>query len=242
LAEIRYQRPVISRGVLSRAALVFIFITCSILLGPTASTGEEPACLSMRKHSSSEEVLAAARIKEDELLARLIYAEGASTGFPDEDAVYEAIAWGVMNRVRLGDASPSLQKVYGKGIRGVIFKPGQFNPAVSKRSQFSGEFLCPGDPRRWSMAQAAAMKAIRGEGNPFIVTDWERRHGISLVVNFYYPGSIQARKPTAPWENSRHLRFVGDVDIGRQPLSSEKVRFYRLSRPPGDVRRGYKKP
>lgn len=92
------------------------------------------------------------------------------------------------------------------------------------------------------MSQAAAMKAIRGEGNPFIVTDWERGHGLSLVVNFYYPGSIQARTPLAPWESSRALRFVGEVDMGRQTLSSEKVRFYRLSMPPGDIKGGHGKP
>jgi len=214
--------------------LILITAWCIHFCSPV-SAGDMPAGLRLQPFSTVETSVRAAGISDAELLARLVYAETASTGFPDNRPVYEAIAWGVMNRVRLGDASPSMQKVYGRGIWGVIFKKGQFNPAVSKKSPFSREFLCPRDPHRWSMAQAAAQSAINGQINPFIATSWEKKHGISLVVNFYYPRSVQAKKPLAPWEAVKGLQFIGDVSIGEDLLTAEKVRFYRLTCPPGDV-------
>ena len=106
--------------------------------------------------------------------------------------MYQAIAWGTMNRVRLGEASAAMRQRYGAGVSGVIFKRGQFNPALSVRSPFSRDFLCPRDPTSWRQALDAARIALQGQDNPFIQTDWERRHGLSLVVNFYYPRSAQA--------------------------------------------------
>lgn len=197
-----------------------------------------PVCLKPVGSSGVESTVETSNIPDDELLARLVYAEAASTGFPDDPLVHEAIAWGVMNRVRLGEASPSMQKRYGRGIRGVLFKKGQFNPAVSPKSPFSRDFFCPGDRDRWTMAQTAARIALKGVGNPFIRTPWEKQHGLSLVVNFYYPSSIQAKGPHAPWEDSAGLRFVEDARIGDRVLPPERIRFYRLTWPPGDVRPG----
>ena len=208
---------------------------CCILFCSPVTASETPECLALQLAASVETSIKAAGISDVELLARLVYAETVSTGFPEHRPVYEAIAWGVMNRVRLGDASPSMQKVYGRGISGVIFRKNQFNPAVSKKSPFSKEFLCPRDPHRWAMAQAAAQSAINGQTNPFIATSWEKKHGISLVVNFYYPRSVQAKTPLAPWEAVEGLQFIGDVFIGKDLLTAEKVRFYRLSHPPRDV-------
>jgi hypothetical protein len=195
--------------------------------------GDLPACLGAEKSRTVRSVVEGSGAGEEEILTRLVYAEGLSTGHADDPSVYEAIAWGVMNRVRLGDAFPSRRKVYGRGIAGVIFKEGQFNPAVSRRSQFSKEFLCPSHPARWRLAGQAARKAIAGTGNPFIETQWEREHGLSLVTGFYYPDSIQAKSPLAPWEKSRALEFIGDVKVGGTILSAQKVRFYRLAAPPG---------
>ncbi|HMV70312.1 MAG TPA: cell wall hydrolase [Myxococcota bacterium] len=171
-----------------------------------------------------------------EILARLVYAEATSTGSPDDPLVHRGIAWGAMNRVRLAAASPSAARSYGSGVRGVVFKSGQFNPAVSARSPFAAEFLCPTDEARWARAESAAAEAIAGEHNPFIQTAWEQAHGLSLVVNFYYPASIQARGPLAPWEGSGSLTFLGDVATAGGTISSAKVRFYRLTAPPTDVR------
>ncbi|HQG31269.1 MAG TPA: cell wall hydrolase [Deltaproteobacteria bacterium] len=215
------------------AAVAVLF--CMSLPLENAIAGELPACLHLGKSPTVRSVIEAGRIAEEEVLARLVYAESLSTGYADDQAVYEAIAWGVMNRVRLSRAFPSKARIYGSGIKGVIFKEGQFNPAVSKRSRFSKEFLCPSDKARWRMAELAALKALAGSGNPFIETPWEKEHGLSLVVGFYYPHSIQAKSPLAPWEKSRALKFIGDVKIGGTVLSSRKVRFYRLTSAPVDA-------
>lgn len=206
-----------------------------ILCGPVMA-GNLPSCLPTEPAQTIESATARSGIEDKEVLTRLVYAEGISTGYADDPAVYEAIAWGVMNRVRLSKASASKKRIYGAGIKGVIFKAGQFNPAVSKKSRFSREFLCPADTSRWNMAEQAAIKAIRGEGNPFIMTPWEKKHGLSLVVGFYYPNSVQAKSPIAPWEKNKALRFVGDVPMGEKALSPDRVRFYRLTYPPADIK------
>jgi len=217
--------------------LRLLTLAAVLLLGTRVMASELPACLSLTPGKTIETVLVAGGAEPPELLTRLVYAESISTGFGDDPLVHQAIAWGVMNRVRLGDLSPSMQRTYGRGIQGVVFKKGQFNPAVSERSQFSREFLCPKDIERWRLARAAAETALNGEGNPFIMTPWEREHNLSLVVNFYYPKSVQAKGPLAPWEGNKALKFVGDVSMGEKVLPASRVRFYRLAHPPSDLKR-----
>lgn len=200
-----------------------------------ALAAEVPVCLKREGKASTESVMATRAIGDRELLARLVYAESLSTGFGDDPLVYESIAWGVMNRVRLGERSPRLQRIYGPGIRGVIFKKGQFNPAISPKSPFSKAFLCPDQAKRWDMAIRAADTAIQGAHNPFIQTPWERKNGLALVVNFYYPASVQAKGDLAPWEHNKSLRFIGDLPINGQVLPAARVRFYRLNPPPADL-------
>ncbi|HNY65471.1 MAG TPA: cell wall hydrolase [Deltaproteobacteria bacterium] len=214
-------------------AAAVLLTAVSLPLGRLGA-GELPACLQLGTAPTVRSAIEAGGVAEEEVLTRLVYAESVSTGHADDPAVYEAIAWGVMNRVSLAEAFPSKERIYGRGISGVIFKPGQFNPAVSKRSRFSKEFLCPSDPARWRMAGQAARKALAGAGNPLIETPWEKQHGLSLVVGFYYPDSVQARTRLAPWEGSRALKFIGDVKVGDAVLSSRKVRFYRLTSAPRD--------
>lgn len=198
---------------------------------PLASAEPLPPCLSARAEPLPA-LLLKAQPAPAELLARLVYAETQSTGFAEDERVYQAIAWGVMNRVRLGEASPPMRNRYGQGLSGVIFRKGQFNPAISARSPFSKEFRCPQHAESWRKALDAARIALQGRNNPFIQTDWERRHQLSLVVNFYYPRSSQARGPLAPWEQSRELRFIGEVAIGGSVLPAERIRLYRLTAPP----------
>ena len=215
---------------------VAAIITMLLIFSGISIALDRPACLTRSdSKKSAESIIAANKMNDHELLARLVFAEGLSTGFGDDPMVYEAIAWGVMNRVRLGEASPGMRRAYGRCISGVIFKKGQFNPAVSKKSPFSKAFLCPDDPRRWIMAKNAARIAIEGAGNPFIRTPWEKRHGLSLVVNFYYPRSVQAKGLAAPWEGSKSLQFIGDLSTDGKALSASRVRFYRLNLPPGDL-------
>lgn len=217
--------------------LLLVTISTLLLSGFRGMADELPACLSLSPGKTIESVLVAGGGEPPELLARLVYAESISTGFGDDPRVHQAIAWGVMNRVRLGDLSPSMARTYGRGIHGVVFKKGQFNPAVSERSRFSREFLCPEDIEGWRLARAAAETALNGRGNPLIMTPWEREHKLSLVVNFYYPQSVQANGPLAPWEENKALRFVGDVPMGEKVLPASRVRFYRLAHPPVDLKR-----
>ncbi len=221
---------------MTRMLTLFIRLSvgASTLFLPTIG-GATPQCVTIVEGETIQTALMASNPRQDELLTRLVYAEGLSSGFPDDALVYEAIAWGVMNRVRMSEASPTLKKRYGNGIAGVIFRKGQFNPAVSPRSQFSKEFLCPKDPARWQLAATAADKAMDGSDNPFLRNAWEKDHDLSLVVNFYYPQSIQASGPLPPWEGSQELEFVDHVEFNGEVLPPNRVRFYRLARPPGDI-------
>jgi hypothetical protein len=217
--------------------LLLLTLAAFVLLGNRVTASELPVCFSPAHGKTIEAVLVASGAEPSELLARLVYAESISTGFGDDPLVHQAIAWGVLNRVRLGELSPSMQRTYGRGIRGVVFKKGQFNPAVSEKSRFSAEFLCPRDGERWRLARAAAETALNGRGNPLIVTPWEREHNLSLVVNFYYPQSVQAKGALPPWEGNEALTFVGDVSMGEEVLPASRVRFYRLTHPPADLKR-----
>ena len=227
-------------GVQAVTHAVRILLILLLCLTPAVcgASVDAPQCLTRDAADSLEFVAAKAKLSEKELLARLVYAEALSTGFGDDALVHEAIAWGVMNRVRLAGRSESMKKSYGNGVRGVIFKKGQFNPAVSPRSPFSLDFLCPKERTIWRLAVAAAGKAMAGERNPLIQTPWEQEHSLSLVVNFYYPKSMQAKGPYPPWEGSGGLEFIGDVMIGDKLLPAEQIRFYRLARPPADLRAG----
>jgi hypothetical protein len=218
-----------NRSLTRRAAIFCLLIAITVPIR-VALAADTPLCTATRQGQSVQAALMKVNPSEAELLARLAYAEGISTGFPDDPRVYEAIAWGVMNRVRLAEVSPQMRRRYGSGVAGVIFRKGQFNPAVSLRSPFSKAFLCPDDDGRWKLAVAAVDAALAGE------TPWEKTHALSLVVNFYYPSSVQARGPLAPWEGDRGLDFIGDVSIGEGVLPAERIRFYRLTRPPGDIR------
>jgi hypothetical protein len=217
--------------------LLLLTLPTFLVWGHGVMASELPACLSLSPGATTESVLVAGGVEPPELLARLVYAESISTGFGDDPCVHQAIAWGVVNRVRLGDLSRSMQRAFGRGIHGVVFKEGQFNPAVSGRSPFSREFLCPKDAERWRLARAAAEVALEGKENPFFMTPWERERKLSLVVNFYYPQSVQAKGPLAPWEGNKALRFVGDVPMGEKVLPASRVRFYRLAHPPPDLKR-----
>ncbi|MFO7640806.1 MAG: hypothetical protein R6X17_05950 [Candidatus Competibacteraceae bacterium] len=214
----------------------FGWLIAGLLLAGTAVAAELPVCVTRAADETPRAAVMKVQPTDEELLARLAYAEGRSTGFADDLRVYQGIAWGVMNRVRLSAVSAHSRRQYGSGVAGVTFQPKQFNPAVSPRSAFSKDFLCPRDAGRWRLALAAARTALGGRDNPFIQTPWEQWRGLSLVVNFYYPQSPQARGPLAPWEGSRALRFIGDVSIDGGILSAERIRFYRLAQPPGDPR------
>jgi len=175
------------------------------------------------------------QLSDTEVLARLAFAEGISTACAaKQPEVIQAIAWGVMNRVRLGQATPQLARKYGDSVRAVVFKPGQFNPAVSKGSRFASYFRCPsqapGWEPLWATAQEAAHTALTAPNrNPFLQTEWEIQHGISLVAHFYYPKSEQATPRPPSWV--RNDAMVRQAMIKEQSFSNECVWFIRLEKP-----------
>jgi hypothetical protein len=205
------------------------------LLALLAEAFALPACHPHPSGTAPRDILPATAT-DAEVLARLVHAEAISTGHPEDPLVHHGIAWGAMNRVRLAAVSATAARSYGVGVRGVVFKSGQFNPAVSTTSPFADLFLCPKDDAVWAISEAAAASALAGEGNPLIQTAWERERGLSLVVNFYYPQSVQARGPLAPWESGGQLTFIGDVPTTHGPIEAAKVRFYRLKSPFSDIR------
>ncbi len=209
-----------------------LMVLLSLATASWCLADELPLCIERSQSSSIESQIKAHSIPQEELLSRLVYAESQSTGFPEDPLVYEGIAWGVMNRVRLGEKFPSQARIYGAGMAGVIFKKGQFNPAISLKSPYSKEFLCPSHGARWQWALEAFRGTQDPHQNPFLQTSWEQQHGISLAVNFYYPTSIQARSTEAPWEHDKSLIFLGEVSIKNTVLSARKIRFYRLAHPP----------
>jgi hypothetical protein len=210
------------------------WLAAGLLSAGTAAAADLPACLTRAADETPRAAVMKVRPGDEELLARLVYAEGRSTGFADDPRVHQGIAWGVMNRVRLSEISSAARRQYGSGIAGVIFQPRQFNPAISPRSPFSQDFLCPRDSTRWRLAADAARAALLGRNNPLIQTPWEQRRGLSLVVNFYYPRSPQARGTLAPWEGSNALRFIGEPPPGSGLPPAERIHFYRLAQPPGE--------
>ena len=98
-----------------RILLVGFLVIAPVLC---AAADVAPKCLERDPSDSVEYVAAKAKLSPKELLARLVYAEALSTGFGDDPLVHEAIAWGVMNRVRLAEHSASSKRSYGSGIRG----------------------------------------------------------------------------------------------------------------------------
>jgi hypothetical protein len=234
------------QALISKILSFLVFLSFSFYPSSSPATHSNnqkhiPACLQRVGQQSNQDVIEKAKISDHEILSRLVFAEGISTNFGSHDVcksqssmIFESIAWGVMNRVRISEKIPAFQKEFGKGIVGVVFKPGQFNPAVSKRSQFSKFFLCPSDApgwaENWRKAEESAQRAIQSPSeNPFLETDWERQNGMSWVVQFYYPKSIQATLVPPHWADvSKNSKtFVRKVQINGSLLSTECIWFFR---------------
>lgn len=175
--------------------------------------GALPTCLPRAAEQAPKDAVPST-IADAEVLARLVHAEATSTGFPDDPDVHRAIAWGVMNRVRLAGRSATATASYGSGVRGVAFRSGQFNPAVSPRSPFAAAMLCPTDERRWGLAVAAANEALAGRANPFIATPWSRP-----------TTSASSSTSTTPTRSRR-------ADRSRRGSRAPRSDSFRTSRPP----------
>jgi hypothetical protein len=199
----------------------------------------------MPERQSIQSFMNAVEVKEKELLTRLIFAEGLSTNFSSHEEckekgpeIFEAIAWGVMSRVRMGEYSEKWSKKYGKGIKGVIFKKNQFNPAISKRSKYSHFFMCPQKSddwkKFWGWAKIASTTVIQNpHKSPFIESKWEKKKLISTVSHFYYPLSKQATKSPPKWANKKKhgSKLVYDLNINLKRIPEKCIMFFRHEKP-----------
>ncbi|WP_273703023.1 hypothetical protein, partial [Candidatus Accumulibacter vicinus] len=91
------------------------------------------------------------------------------------------------NDDRGGRAGPAASQRHGQN-----FQQRRISPPLPKRLPQAVLLLNPQDAAAWRFAVAAAGMALRGHGNPLPDTPWERHHGLSLVVNFYYPRNYSA--------------------------------------------------
>lgn len=217
--------------------------TAALILLLAAAPPAQPACLA--SPAAVQEAAARGAMDDMELLTRLVFAETSSAGLrrhprcagrQKEAAI--AIAYGVMSRVRQSRAKPALARRWGSGLRGVIFKKGQFNPAVSPRSAFAGHFSCPPRQEEWAALGAPAVAAARralasAAPNPLISTPWEKRRGLSLVSHFYYPHSSQATPRPPDWARpeKQAAAFAGDLIIDGHTLPGSCLWFFRHVKP-----------
>lgn len=197
-----------------------------VLLGSGSATAQSPRCF-----GSLAELKASESISDQELLGRLVLAEGTSSGVaenaqcePHWREIYQAIAWGVRARLAHGG--------YGKGLRGVIFKPGQFRPAISERSRFASLFLCPDPSPRWREVLKLVHEVVRAPitASPFLqdagAQAAERSSGVSRVNQFYYPLSSQATAQPPAWAQ-KHTQRVRGLKVGGRLIPDECIWFYR---------------
>lgn len=219
------------------------------LIGSSRGFAQEislsPDCYPVEPNRSAKDIMVGKVISEDETFARLVFAEGLSANVTSrqnchqvEPQIYELIAWGVWSRVRLGERLPSLKTKYGEGLRGVIFKPSQFNPAVSPKSDFRKYFLCPKEAKdfalRWKWTRDAIRKVrAHPKASPFQSSEWERNEHTSLVSHFYYPLSTQATPRPPSWANPAGPARVKGLSLGGTAIPDECIWFFRHESPPG---------
>ncbi|MBL7663791.1 MAG: hypothetical protein JNM93_01565 [Bacteriovoracaceae bacterium] len=219
---------------------MFLFIT--LLMNAWADT---PTCLEKTAKQSPTVTIQKAAISNQELLTRLVMAEGISTNYQasnecsDRGAeIFEAIAWGVVARLKMGETHPTWAKKFGKTIPEVVLKPGQFAPAISEKSAYSKYFLCPTQAPEWEKhwgwaSVAAGQTLLNPHKSPFIDSKYERAKVLSLVSHFYYPLSKQAHKIPPLWANpkAQAKNLVGEIEINNKRIPHTCILFFRHEKP-----------
>lgn len=187
---------------------------------------------------------------DEELLTRSVFAEGVSTYFyslmectKQSPLIFQAIAWGIKNRVDKAEKSTAHRKRFGQGIRGILFHLDQFNPSVSPNVEYSRLFACP-----TSYYEGRDFRGLSCHKNQKHFTKknfekyWQLAKGAAQVVmdkksvkpfqatSFYYPLYVyssgqqcrQYKKPS--WAS--HDKSLKNVKINGQSLSTECVWFF----------------
>ena len=243
-----------------------IIKACLFLFGLSfseLSSGELMACISRQPNQSSKEAVEkfeqsqGLKVREKEILIRLVLAESLNTNYfldpkcvDQGPLITKGIAWGAMNRVRLGRRE-------WDSVRKTVFAANQFAPAVSNLSIFADLFTCPtlveqsenqmnelmheqkkrfeafakktkrADlyekyiPLTLQFAKSAADEAF--EGNP------EKNPFTAAkvqwpVINFYYPLSDDVKYGNPDW--NRCNQPLDNIEIDGKRLDPYCIRFF----------------
>jgi hypothetical protein len=168
---------------------------------------------SQGEEASARRAADAAQMSDTEALARLIYAEGLSTGFwknrcsaPNEAAIFESIAWGVMNRVGASRAN-------ARPMKDIVFARSQFRTSFSssRNNPFAVAFLCPLRAQTYLDSTAASPGRSRNASALYqnaeniaqrVMAEFNRS-GIPAnrqnISNFFYPRSEHFGEMRPTW-------------------------------------------
>lgn len=235
------------QSLLLSLGLAIVLSSSAVLAAPVAELG---GCMPSASGFASEEARARheaekAKLKTADILARLIYSEALSSGYwrgvcraKSDDALFEMIGWGIMNRVR--KAGPD-------AYYGIIFAKNQFRTSFSSARRpiagFQGKvvnpfaiaFLCPlrakdylgHTPSKppaealYTKARDIAGKIIRTYSEDGIPTPYRG------ITNFFYPRSEFFGEMRPPWaKNSEPAKNKGYLNL--LDVTNPCVEFYRL--------------
>jgi hypothetical protein len=223
------------QGATVLAVIGFFVYGCSTLTvdrRPSSATKSEvPSCIGepfVYPKENPEAIFATmvARLPDDEVVARLVYAEALASRCLElhrgidgiAEGLTESLAAVVWNRVRAGTPE------FGEGARGVVLKEAQFRSTfgacdVAKRR----EFLCPSGDPLWDASVRAVEKAKKGDENP-----------LPGVQHYFFPRHFDESQTCANWKGKNPKwakpvrRIVPNlVPSERGKALSDCVSFYR---------------
>lgn len=235
-----------SRRLLIVFCLAFLNLANAADEAPKGRTVGKPAeLLKCQPASKKEEAAALAAAEEEnfndhESFARLILAETLSTGYvsgkceaPGIDGLMEAIAWGVVNRVK--KYSPSKEDPKSDAWAHVIYQPKQFTTSFSGKNNnpFAMIFLCPLKAKDYLEKAGSKEDALalymRAKKAASEVMDKYQRSGIPAanvkLSQFFYPHSEFSTERPAWAKESDPTKNKGYVNL----FNSQKpcVEFYQ---------------
>ncbi len=239
---------------MNRAAVLLFFLFC--LSGPTLALPPaqslpgrivnkpdellkcKPAA--KKEEAAAQEAAESENFSDHESFSRLVLAEGLATGYfaakceaPSVDALMEAIAWGIINRVK--KYSPKRDDPKPDAYSHIIFQPKQFTTSFSGKGDnpFAKAFLCPLSIRSYlekvgSKEDAIALYGKAKEISAKVIDKYQRS-GIPVanvkLSRFFYPYSeLALQRPKwasdpDPAKNKGYVNLLG----GAKPC----VEFYQ---------------
>lgn len=178
---------------------------------------------------------------DHEVLARLIFSETLSTGYykkvceaASDEALMEAIGWGVVNRV--DKYSPKRDDPKPDAFFHIVFQPRQFRTSFSGKNDnpYARYFLCPDLAAEYfqkaeSTENALAVYAKAKEVAARIIDTYQRSGlptNYSKITHFFFPHSDQGGNTRPSWaKDPDPKKNKGYVNV----LNVEKpcAEFYR---------------